>query len=346
MLLSAALVVAACSGSSSKATTPTSTVRSAGATAPRSAIRVGLAYDLGGLGDNGFNDGAATGLIRAEKQLGVAGKDVAPNPDGSNRQQLLQQLADVGFNPVFAVGPEYAPAVKAVAAARPGTRFAIVDDATVQLPNVTDLTFADEQGSFLVGAAAALKSTAGHVGFVGGVDSPAAHKFDAGFTAGATAVKPTIVIDRKYLSAAPDVSGLDDPAGGQQAAAAMYAGGDDIVYVAAGRSDRGVVAAAEAASTPAKKVFVIGSGADLFLQSDSQGQQVILTSMVEHIDVAVFDYIKGFQGGRPPNGQVILGLKDGAVSYATSSGLVGDIKAQLDVYQEQIASGDLVVPSS
>ena len=85
--------------------------------------------------------------------------------------------------------------------------FAIVDDNTVNLPNVTPLVFAEEQGSFLVGAAAALKTTACKIGFVGGVETPLIQKFEAGYEAGAKAVAPSIQIDAKYLTPAGDFTG-------------------------------------------------------------------------------------------------------------------------------------------
>src|SRR5690606_16406687 len=107
----------------------------------------------------------------------------------------LRQLVADGFNPIIAVGFKYAEPLKIVAAENPDVQFAIVDDATVELPNVTPLVFAEEQGSFLVGAAAALKTTTCKIGFVGGVDVPLIQKFEAGYVAGAKAVAPDIEVD-------------------------------------------------------------------------------------------------------------------------------------------------------
>ena len=129
----------------------------------------------------------------------------------------------------------------------PDTKFAIIDDAAAVGPNIANLTFAEHEGSFLVGAAAALKSKTGNIGFVGGVEVPLIKKFEAGYEAGAKAVKPDIKVQTKYLTQPPDFSGFNDPAKGKTAAEGMYDGGADVVYQAAGGSGGGVFEAAKAA---------------------------------------------------------------------------------------------------
>ena len=339
------LLAAACgsSGSSSSSTTGAGS----STTAAAKAVKVGLLYDLGGRGDKSFNDSAAAGLDKAKAQLaGVETKDLSPNADGSNREQLIRQLADLGYNPIIAVGFLQADAVKKVATDKPGVKFGVIDDASVVLPNVTGLTFTEEQGSYLVGAAAALKSMAGRIGFVGGVDNSLIQKFDAGYSAGAKMVNPRIKIDKKYLTEPPDFSGFKDPAKGKEAAKAMYAAGADVVYQAAGASGTGVFSAAQEATTPAHKVWAIGVDSDQYLQVDPAIQPLILTSMVKHVDVAVFNFIRDFQNNTIQSGQVVFSLKNDGVGYATSGGFVDDIKTRLEGYKAQIISGQITVPTT
>jgi basic membrane protein A len=342
------LLAAACGSSSKKATTATTAAAATPSTAPKSSVKVGLVFDIGGRGDKSFNDSAAAGLDRAQKELGVEVKDLSPNADGSNREQLLRQLADLGYNPVIAIGFLYADAVKKVATDKTATKFAVIDDSSVTLPNVTGLTFAEEQGSYLVGAAAALKSKTGHIGFVGGVDNDLIHKFEAGYNAGAKMVNPSIKIDKKYLTVPPDFNGFKDPAKGKEAATAMYSGGADIVYAAAGLSGTGVFAAAKDASTGATKVWAIGVDSDQYLQVDPATQPLVLTSMVKHVDVAVFNYIKSFQdaSGNVQSTHIIFDLKNDGVGYATSGGFVDDIKSKLEGFKQQIISGQITVPTT
>jgi basic membrane protein A len=309
-----------------------------------SGIKVGMAYDVGGRGDQSFNDAAAAGLDKAVKELGVQSKEAAAtNGEAeSARQERLQQLIDAGYNNVVAVGFAYAKSVGAAAKANPNVKFAIVDDASPDSagPNVDQITFAEEQGSYLVGAAAALKSKVNHVGFVGGVNTDLIKKFQAGFTAGAKAVNPTITVDVKYLTEPPDFSGFNSVDKGKAAAEGMYQGGSDIVYQAAGGSGGGVFTAAKAAGK-----LAIGVDSDQAKTAAADVRDVILTSMLKKVDVGVYDFIKSVADGSFKAGKKVFDLKAGGVDYSTTGGKVDDIKAKLDDYKAQIIAGTITVPT-
>src|SRR5262245_23408425 len=212
---------------------------SSGGTDTKQSIKVGLAFDIGGRGDKSFNDAAAAGLDRAKSELNVEVKDLeaTANESENDKYERLKLLCTGGFNPVIAVGfvyagadPKTGPLAKAAADCK-DTKFAIIDDQSVTAPNVAGLVFAEEQGSFLVGVAAALKSKTGTVGFVGGCDVPLIHKFEAGFKAGVTAGKSGTKVLSNYLSTPADkCSGFNDPAKGQTQAQGMYDQGADVVY--------------------------------------------------------------------------------------------------------------------
>ena len=164
------LVAAACGGDDDDAGEGTETTAAAETTtaAPaEDAVNVGLVFDIGGRGDQSFNDSAAAGLDQATAEFGINPSEASANQDGSNREELLNLQADQS-DLVFGVGFLFAEPMTNAATASPDVNFAIVDDASVDLPNVAGLVFAEQEGSFLIGVAAALKSTAGHVGFIGG----------------------------------------------------------------------------------------------------------------------------------------------------------------------------------
>ena len=303
--------------------------------------KVGMAFDVGGRGDQSFNDSAAKGLDKAECELGFE-VQTAEAQDGepeSAREGRLQQLVDAGYDPVIAVGFAYSQAVGKIAEANPDVDFAIVDDG-VEGDNIANLLFAEEQGSFLVGAAAALKSESGNIGFVGGVETPLIKKFEVGYEAGAKAVDPEIEIQSRYLTQPPDFSGFGDPAKGKTAAEGMYDKGADIVYHAAGGSGGGVFEAAAAAEGKA-----IGVDSDQALTADESVRDVILTSMLKNIDVAVFAYLQGVADGEAPTGPTVYDLKVDGVGYSTTGGQVDDIADKLDDYKQQIVDGQITVPS-
>ncbi|MGW5722162.1 BMP family lipoprotein [Amycolatopsis sp. NPDC003865] len=314
----------------------------AGGKVDGSKLKIGLAFDVGGRGDASFNDAAAAGTDKAKSDLGVttvSESTASASEAESAKQQRLDQMASSGLNPIIAVGFAYAPSVKVVAAKYPNTKFAIVDDDSITLPNVTPLVFAEEQGSFLAGVAAAYKSKSCHIGFVGGVNTPLIQKFEAGFLQGAKTVSSKIKIEDEYLTPAGDFSGFQDPPKGNAKAAAEIAKGADVIYHAAGASGKGVFDAAKAGNA-----LAIGVDSDQYNQKTVEADKdVIITSMLKRVDVAVFDYVqavaKGDLSGLPKR----FDLKVDGVGYATSGGKVDDIKDVLDGYKAQIISGAITV---
>ncbi|MGY2873912.1 basic membrane protein A and related proteins [Marmoricola sp. URHA0025 HA25] len=307
----------------------------------KATIKVGMAYDIGGRGDQSFNDAAAAGLDKAKTDFGVKASESEASPDEAEaaKEDRLVQLAEGGYNPVIAVGFAYADAVKAVAPQYPDVNFGLIDSTDTTGPNVANLVFAEEQGSFLVGAAAALKSKTGTIGFVGGVDVPLIHKFEAGYTAGAKAANPNIVIKSQYLTSPPDFTGFNDPAKGKTAAEGMLDAKADVIYAAAGGSGGGVFEAVKAAGAKA-----IGVDSDQAKTADPKVADVIMTSMLKKVDVAVYNFIKSAKDGSPLTGTQIFDLKAGGVDYSTTGGQVDDIKSKLDDYKQQIIDGKITVP--
>ncbi|SFW44640.1 nucleoside-binding protein [Amycolatopsis australiensis] len=341
---------AASSGGSDCVTAPkppaapaaSSSTAAAGGKVDGSKLKIGLAFDVGGRGDASFNDAAAAGTDKAKSDLGVttvSESTASASEAESAKQQRLDQMASQGLNPIIAVGFAYAPSVKVVAAKYPNTKFAIVDDDSIQLPNVTPLVFAEEQGSFLAGVAAAYKSKNCHIGFVGGVNTPLIQKFEAGFLQGAKTVSNKIKIEDEYLTPAGDFSGFQDPPKGNAKAQAEIAKGADVIYHAAGASGKGVFDAAKAGNA-----LAIGVDSDQYNQKTVEADKdIIITSMLKRVDVAVFDYVqavaKGDLSGLPKR----FDLKVDGVGYATSGGKVDDIKDVLDGYKAQIISGAITV---
>ncbi len=357
------LLAAACGDDDTESSTtdaPATGDTTAGATTPAPAAagpKVGLVFDIGGRGDQSFNDSAAAGITRAESELGITFTEASPNDDGSNRKELLD-LAAASSDIVVAVGFLFEADAAAVGKANPDKTFGVIDspmldftDPANPVPygaNIAGLVFAEEQGSFLVGAAAALKSTTGQLGFIGGVKGVGGliEKFEAGFMAGAKAVKPDIQIISEYITEAPDFDGFNAPDRARDIASAMYEGGADIVYHAAGGSGAGLFEAAKATSDASgSKVWAIGVDSDQYNTSDAAVKDFILTSMIKRVDVAVFEIVKAQMDGTVAGGPTTYDLSVDGVGYATSGGFVDDIVDELDAFKAQIVSGEIVVPT-
>jgi basic membrane protein A len=318
-------------------------------------FKVGLAYDIGGRGDKSFNDSAAEGLDRAKAEFGFEAKEVTVTTGSdSEREDKLRLLAEAGYNPIIAVGFLYAVPLKAVATDYPDINFAIIDDASVAMPNVAGLIFAEEQGSYLAGVAAALASKSGKIGYIGGVRIPLLQKFEAGFVAGVKATKASATVDVKYVTEPPDFGGFNDPAKAKVIAKGMIDKGVDVIYSAAGGSGAGNFAAATEAAAAGKKVWTIGVDSDQYLNASADEQKNMLTSMLKQVGNAVYDVISSAKGGSTVNdpigdggvvGRVYDLTRDGVgVSY--SGGYIDQYKEQIDAAIAAIKSGEIKVPTT
>lgn len=306
-------------------------------------IRVGIAYDSAGRGDKSFNDAAGQGLDRARKELLVETTEVTAKAEtDEGRAASLRELAQGGSNPVIAVGFLYAGAIGTVAKEYPGTLFAIIDDSSVEAKNVVSLLFSEEQGSYLVGVAAALASKNDRVGFVGGVDVPLIKKFEAGYVAGVHSVDAGIRVDVRYLSRPPDFSGFGSPDKGKAAAADLLTGGADVIYAAAGGSGSGVFEAV--AAVPG--AWAIGVDSDQYAGADGAVKPRILTSMLKRVDNGVFQEIQAFVKGDRAGGVKRYDLKVDGVGYATSNAAVEPYLARLDRARYRILDGSVKVPTT
>ena len=352
-LKSAALAIAAFSliagacGSDSETATEETTAETTETTAAAvvdpcegSELKLGIAFDTGGRGDGTFNDSAARGGEQAAAELCYVVSELEATTD-DDRKPNLEALVAAGNNPVIAVGFAFGGAIEEVAAANPNITFGWVDG-YLDLPNVKTLGFSEQEGSFLVGAAAALKSTTGTIGFIGGQEIDLIKRFEAGYIAGAKAVNPAIKVESKYLGAAGDNAAWGSPDKAKEIALAWYKKGADIVYTAAGGSGAGTI---EAAVEAGEGKWAIGVDSDQYLTATPEQQAHILTSMLKRVDVSVFLAAKAVKEGDVTGGFKIFDLKSDGVGYSTSGGYLDDVADQLEAFKAKIVSGEIVVPT-
>jgi len=352
--LVAALGLAACGGDDDDTTTTeapsegttagtTPTEGTTAGTAPAGeGFTLGIAFDTGGRGDGTFNDAAGRGADQAAAELGatIAELEAATADD---RAPNLATLTSEGANPVIAVGFAFGQALAALAPENPDTNYAIVDGFVEgEIPNITMLSFAEEQGSFLVGAAAALACGCDHIGFIGGQEIDLIKKFEAGYTAGAQQINPDITVEVQYLGPAGDDSAWGSPDKAKEIATAWYADGVEVIYTAAGGSGAGTIEAAVESDK-----WAIGVDSDQYLTASPEQQEHILTSMLKMVDVAVFETAKEFADtGTLAGGFKLFDLSNDGVGYSTSGGFVDEFVPQLDELKQQIIDGTITVPTA
>ncbi|GGW31342.1 MULTISPECIES: BMP family lipoprotein [Streptomyces] len=310
-------------------------------------LGLALAYDVGGKGDQSFNDAATAGLEKADKEFGYKSTAVEPQDGESDadKVQRLESLAKQGYNPVIGVGFAYAPAVKEAAAKYPKTTFGIVDDEQTKADNVADLVFSEEQASYLAGVAAAKATKSNVVGFVGGVDVPLIHKFEAGYKQGVEDTKKGVTVKSQYLTETAAEGGFSSPDKGESAAEGQIDAGADVVYAAAGLSGQGVIKAANA-----NKVWAIGVDSDQYKQDALKTyKDSILTSAMKNVEGAVYTLAKSVEDGKPATGVVRGDLANGGVSLSNSNPVFSGNKEIQDAVkkaEEGIKSGTIKVKTS
>jgi basic membrane protein A len=293
-----------------------------------------VVYDMGGKFDKSFNEAAHNGAEQFKQETGIEYRDFEPtNP--SQREQALRQLAQRGANPIVAIGFSYGPALEKVAAEFADTHFAIID-MVVEQPNVKSVVFKEHEGSFVVGALAAMASQTGKLGFVGGMDIPLIRRFACGYEQGAKYINADAEILQNMTGTTP--AAWNDPSKGAELAKSQFDRGADVVYAAAGGTGTGVY---QAAKDNGKLAIGVDSNQN-YLQPGT-----MLTSMVKRVDLAVYNAFKEGMGDSWEAGVQVLGLAEGGVGWAlddyNASLITGDMKAKAEEISAAISSGALQV---
>lgn len=301
-----------CPGPKQEAVGPGTTARPTDGTKPTAVtgkrFRAALVLDVGGVDDKSFNAAAWAGLQKAQKELGLGPDDVkyVETKSAADYTSNLRTFATQGYDVVIAVGFAMEDALKQVAAESPEVKFAIVDgNAPVDAANCVSLKFKEEQGSFLAGYVAAAVSKTKKIGFIGGMQIPLIEKFEAGYKAGAKAAgfDPNTQVLAAYTGDWNDVSK------GKSQATQLFGNGADIVFQAAGKAGLGVI---QAAKEKGKGFYAIGVDRD----QDDEAPGSVLTSMVKHIDTAVFDTVKKTKEGHFAPGSQLYDLRQGGIGLS------------------------------
>ncbi|GAE93285.1 unspecified monosaccharide ABC transport system [Gracilibacillus boraciitolerans JCM 21714] len=309
--------------------------------------KVAMVTDIGGVDDKSFNQSAWEGIKAWGEENGLAkgeGFDYAQSNEKADYMPNITRFVRDEYNLIFGIGFELKEDIQTASDQYPETNFAIVDD-VVEAPNAASITFKENQGSFLVGVAAAMKTKSNKIGFVGGVDSPLIKKFESGFIAGAKSVNPDIEVDVQYAES------FADAAKGKLIATNMYDSGVDVIYHASGATGNGVFNQAKdmKQNNPEKEIWVIGVDRDQHDEGQINDHNVTLTSMVKRVDVAVQDVATRGMNGEFPGGELLqYGLEEDGISYAKTNeeAMTEEIISAVDEWKEKLLSGEVKAPQT
>ncbi|MEM1386202.1 MAG: BMP family ABC transporter substrate-binding protein [Pseudomonadota bacterium] len=293
----------------------------------------GLIIDLGGKFDKSFNESAFNGAQRWVEETGGSYVETELQSE-AQREQNMRKMAERGANPIVVLGFANASTLEQVAPDYPDTSFVIVD-MVVDAPNVKSIIFSEQEGSYLVGMIAAMKSETGTVAFVGGMDVPLIRRFACGYAQGVKAVNPDATVIANMTGTTP--AAWNDPVKGGELAKAQVSQGADVIYAAAGGTGVGVLQAAKD-----EGVFSIGVDSNQnYLHPGS-----VLTSMLKRVDNAVYGVFKAGAEGFEP-GIELLNLATDGVGYAVdehNEALISDeMAASVEEAKSKIIAGEISV---
>ncbi|MEX6506646.1 BMP family protein [Jiella sp. M17.18] len=310
------------------------TVLSAGAASAADDFKPAILYDLGGKFDKSFNEGAYNGAEKFKKETGTDYREFEIVND-AQREQALRRFARDGDSPIISVGFSQAAALEKVAPEFPNIHFVIIDS-VVDKPNVESVLFKEEEGSYLVGILAAMKSKSGKVGFVGGMDIPLISKFACGYKGGVKSVSK----DDTVLQNMTGTTGAawNDPVRGGELAKSQIDQGADVIFHAAGGTGIGVL---QAAADAGKYGIGVDSNQDALFPGH------VLTSMVKRVDNAVYQIFTDAKAGKFQPGKKVLGLAENGVGYTIDKYnkdlITPEMQAAADKAKQDIIDGKIKV---
>lgn len=289
------------------------------------------------------------GFDRAVSEFGLVGEERLYPDNFGGRDLGIRELAASGVD--FILVPNGSWQAEEIARDFPNTSFffgSLIDD----IPNVAYAYFAENEGAYLAGVAAALKSETGTIGFIGGTDDWFIWTWLAGYEAGARSIDPEVELMTAYLGARADIGGFHDAAQAEDRARRMFEAGADVVFHAAGDSGVGVFEAATALSSANRHLWAIGVDTDQYQTVYSLPGAVhpdawrrhILTSVVKRVDVASYEFVADFARGEFQSGRRTFDLASGGMAISYSGGFLNDIRPQLEAAREQIIEGQIIVP--
>lgn len=300
-------------------------------------IRVGLVMDPDGRNDRGFNAAAYSGMEKARDKLKIQ-FDIRETKGDAAHEAAFRELAQAKYDLILALGIARAGALAKIAKQFPKAQFAIVD-AEVSAPNVRSILFEEQEGSFLVGALAALTlPKSAKFGFVGGMDIPVTRRYLAGYRTGLKTVRKDAELLVEWVGKDPSAWGNNGQA--RVLAAGQYTKGAEVVFAVASGANLGVI---DAAGDSGK--FAIGSPMNQNWVKPGR----VLTSMRKRIDIGVFMTCQDAMTGGFTAGLKRYGLSSQGVDFVLDENNEKLIPAaaleKIQELKDRIIAGSLKVPT-
>jgi basic membrane protein A len=317
-------------------------------------VTVRLLTDPTGIDDKSVNAAAWRGILefygdtwQDAKQRGSAYEVVTAQTQDMYIPNI-KQATDEGYDLIVAVGFTFADALNTVASQNHNQKYMLVDDSSINLPNVLRAVYAEHEGSYLVGVAAALKAKADGIanprfGFIGGIPGAVITKFEVGYIQGILSVIPNAQIVDYY------VNSWGEPGLAKTQAKNWYDSGVYIIYSAAGGSGNGTIAQAKEYRAAGRNVWAIGVDSDQHEEGllPNSTESAVFTSMLKRVETSLVYALTAVKNNNFRGEEIIFDMKADGVGYSTTnSALTQDIKDQVEEAKQRIVSGQIKVAAT
>ena len=295
-------------------------------------VKIGMVTDVGGVNDKSFNQTSWEGLQALAAEDPTFEVNYLESKTDADYQTNINTFIDEGYDLIICVGYMLADATKEAAEDNPEQMFAIIDDASIDLPNVACLMFAQEQASYLVGLVAGSVTESKTVGYVQGMVSDSMNLFGIGYITGVKEACPEATVLQYNANAFGDI------AGGSTAAMAMITNGADAIYHAAGGTGIGVINACDE-----KGIWAIGVDTDQSILAPEH----VITSAMKRVDTASQDISKAVAAGEFTPGTHMYDLPNGGVDLApTRDHIPAEVLELVENAKAAIIAGEKTVPTT
>ncbi len=319
-------------------------------------LKVGMVTDAGTIDDKSFNQGTWEGILKAEKDMGVATKYL--KPVGTTEADYLKEIGnlyDAGFRFIVTPGFKFETTIFQAQDKYTDAKFVLIDGAPHNADwsvfntadNTVSIFFAEHESGFLAGVAASLQLKEGEMGFIGGMEIPPVQKFNWGFQQGVAYANENfgtkIVLNAENIIYQGTFS---DVAAGQQLAAQMYDKGVKAIFAAAGGVGVGAINEAKSRAKSGEDVWIVGVDVDQYADGIYDGDKsIILTSAMKRIDTAAYDMIQAELDGKFPGGETLIfnAANNGVSIPADNPNLDASVESEVAKVFDLIKSGSVVV---
>ena len=290
----------------------------------------------GTFGDRSFYDSSNEGVTRLEAE-GVTIKRIECGNEKHTEQ--IYNAAEAA-NIVVLVGWEFYD-VEAVALEFPDVKFIWIDNATsAPVANILNITYAQNEGSFLAGYVAAKLTESGIIGAMGGQDQDTINDFIVGYKQGALYANPDVKVEVIYSN------DYDDPAIGKECGLTLHEKGADVIFQIASKCGDGVFEAAQE-----EGFYAIGVDSD----QKHIAPETIICSMRKEVGQSIYHAVKQYmEKGDDCNLFGTTWIADMATGYVglaygeegSVQQISDEIKAEVEELAKMIISGEIVVDTT